>query len=113
MSISRISGALGEEKARNYLVKLGYHVESQNYRYKRSEIDLIVSQNNLLVFIEVKYRNSKKYGEPEEFVTDNQKNKIIEAADNYINERNWNGQIRFDIISIGPLELKHFEDAFY
>lgn len=107
-------GKLAESIARNYLEQLGFEVAEANYRFRRSEIDLIVLNETLLVFVEVKYRSNQKFGNPEEFVTDNQKNLIIEAADEYIRSINWQKNIRFDIVAIDKNDqIEHFEDAFY
>ena len=86
----------------------------QNYRYKRAEIDIIALKDDWLVFIEVKFRKGNSFGHPEEFVSENQQQLIVQAADDYIAQINWKKNIRFDIITINPqLGIEHFEDAFY
>ena len=109
-------GLEGEQQAAEYLNNQGFRILEMNYRYSRSEIDIIASKNDLLVFVEVKVRTNTNYGLPENFVDDKKAVNIIKGADHYINEINWKGNIRFDIISIvknGDTELQHFEDAFY
>lgn len=107
-------GRIGEQKAAQFYESKGYEVIQKNYRFKRAEIDLIVSMESVLVFVEVKFRDNDKYGYPEEFVSDNQKKMIISAADHFITEQKWEGNIRFDIIAIsGNGKLEQFEDAFY
>ncbi len=110
-------GKLGEENAAAFLVENGYKILEQNYRFKKSEIDLICSRNNLLIFVEVKTRSSKAFGNPESFVSQKQQDAIIRAAEEYMIEKDWEGGIRFDIIAIYKKgrkeELVHFEDAFY
>ncbi|QSE98073.1 YraN family protein [Fulvivirga lutea] len=110
-------GRQGEEQAAEYLSKKGYEILAQNYRYKRSEIDLICKHKNLLIFVEVKAKSYTSFGEPELSVDEKKAAKVIEGAEQYIHETNWHGDIRFDVISIvkikGRFEIKHFEDAFY
>jgi len=107
-------GNKAEYLARDHFEKLGFELAETNYRYRRSEIDLIVLNETLLVFVEVKYRSNQQFGNPEEFVTDNQKKLIIEAADEYIHSINWQKNIRFDIVAIDKNDqIEHFEDAFY
>ena len=107
-------GKRTESLTRKYYEQLGFEVAEANYRVRRSEIDLIVLNEMLLVFVEVKYRSNQKFGNPEEFVTDNQKKLIIEAADEYVNSINWQKNIRFDIVAVGINDkIEHFEDAFY
>lgn len=108
------TGSRGEALAADFLLEKGFELVAKNYRYKHAEIDLIVKRDNLLVFVEVKTRKSSSFGEPESFVDEKKAAKIFEGADHYIFENNWNGNIRFDIISV-KLEavpvIEHFEDA--
>jgi putative endonuclease len=111
------AGIEGENKAADFLVQRGYELLARNYRHKHAEIDLIVRKDNLLVFVEVKMRTSSAFGEPESFVNEKKASKIIEGAEHYIFENNWQGNIRFDIVSVKPgkheIEITHFEDAFH
>lgn len=110
-------GDKGEVIAANYLEKEGFRIEARNYRYCRNEVDIIARKENLLVFVEVKTRTSTYFGYPEESVTDRKADLIMEAADNYIQENDWQGNIRFDIIAIefqpNQHQVHHFPDAFF
>ncbi|KYG83314.1 endonuclease [Roseivirga echinicomitans] len=110
-------GKKGEDLAVSLLQKKGYQVLHRNFRYKKSEIDIICSKAGLLVFVEVKSRSSKAFGSPETFVSKNQEQSILKASEAYVMDEDWHGDIRFDIIAIykkGEIEeIEHFEDAFY
>jgi putative endonuclease len=110
-------GKEGEEFAANYLVEKGYEVLERNYRHKRSEIDLIVKKNNWLIFVEVKFRTSDAFGYPEDFVDYKKSKNIVDGAEQYTFDKDWQGNVRYDIVAIrnihGQLEIKHIEDAFY
>ena len=110
-------GNKGEEEAVNYLRGKGFHIITSNYRFKRNEIDIIAKIDDLLVFIEVKKRSTNKFGYPETFVNKHQTDRIMKASEEYQYQINWQGPIRFDIISIevlsGKKEITHFEDAFH
>lgn len=114
MAVQNFRGKKGEQHAEDYLLKQGFTVLERNYRHKRAEIDLIVRKEQLLVFVEVKYRTSVSFGFPEEFVSEAQAGRIKEAAENYLELVRWNGAIRFDIIAISGdrLEIEYFQDAF-
>ncbi|MCL4149230.1 UNVERIFIED_CONTAM: hypothetical protein GTU68_052387 [Idotea baltica] len=87
-----------------------------NYRHSRYEIDLIASKPKMLIFVEVKTRTNISFGNPEAFVDDKKAENVMKAADHFIHEHNWKGDIRFDIISILKkdfMELEHIKDAFH
>ncbi|MEM7108946.1 MAG: YraN family protein [Bacteroidota bacterium] len=110
-------GKEGEKLAADHLKQSGYKVLESNWRFKRSEIDLICEKGNLLVFVEVKTRSYVAFGQPEDSVDEKKAAKVIEGAEEYIFQTNWNKDIRFDIISIvingDQRKLLHLEDAFY
>lgn len=110
-------GKKGEDQAVEFLKEKGYEILQRNYRFKKSEIDLICEKDELLVFVEVKTRRSRNYGYPESFVSSNQQKAIVRAAEQYISAYSWQGDIRFDIVAIleikGVSEIEHFKDAFY
>jgi len=106
-------GRSGEDEAIMFLISNGFNIEVTNYRTGRSEIDIIASKENLLVFVEVKKRKNNDYGYPEDFLSKSQQSRILSAAENYIFDQNWEGNIRFDIISIDQDGIHHLEDAFY
>lgn len=103
-------GDKGEKLALDFLIKKGFTLVAKNYRYKRNEIDLIVHNDKLLVFVEVKFRSSNQFGFPEEFVDSKKMKRIKEAADHFLHEYDWNKNIRFDIVSIEKNLINHFTD---
>ncbi|OUT97051.1 MAG: YraN family protein [Flammeovirgaceae bacterium TMED32] len=111
---NKVKGKLEEALAKKHLESVGIKIIEENYRYKRGEIDLIgISSNQLLVFIEVKYRKNDNFGNPEDFVSNRQKKNIIQTANAYIHQIHWKKDIRFDIISIlvSDEAIIHLEDA--
>ena len=63
------TGKVGEELAVNYFSQNGYVILHKNWRHSHWEVDIIATKDNLLHFIEVKTRTTKKFGLPEESVT--------------------------------------------
>lgn len=110
----KAKGIEGEAIAKHHYESLGFEILETNYRYQRAEIDLIVLQEDeFLVFVEVKSRSSKDYGEAETFVSEAQQERIKAAAEDYIYAISWKKDIRFDIVTVdadGKIEV--FEDAF-
>ncbi|HRI78544.1 MAG TPA: YraN family protein [Cyclobacteriaceae bacterium] len=110
-------GDEGEEMAAQFLQQKGFEILERNYRFKKSEIDLIVRKDNWLVFVEVKLRSSTAFGFPEEFVDYHKKKMIFAGALNYMIENDWQGNVRYDIVAIHlsgtEPDIHHVEDAFY
>lgn len=113
----RKQGAEGENLAVAFLEKKGYRVLDRNYRFERGEIDIVAEDNGVLVFIEVKARSSKTFGEPEDAVTESKQRRIKNAAEGYLFEHNIDDkECRFDVIAIEyegkDTIIRHLEDAF-
>lgn len=112
-------GKRGEEIARKYFEELGFELAAENYRFERAETDLIVKDDSkkLLVFVEVKTRRNKRYGEPEESITEKKVQQLIKSAQGFVmmNPQYEEYEKRFDvasiIISAGKEELKHLENV--
>lgn len=110
-------GRQGEKIAEEYLINAGYQILERNWRYSRSEVDLIAKDGHILVFIEVKTRSYDFFGTPETFVTDQKELLLHEAASVYMDEIGHVWEFRFDIIAVmlqdsGSNAITHFKDAF-
>ena len=114
MSDKKKTGDKGENIAADFLTQKGFEIVARNYRFNKGEIDIIVRRNNWLLFVEVKTRSSNDFGEPEKFVDQAKANHIFRAAEQFIFNIDWNGHVRFDVISVklgDEPEVLHFEDA--
>ncbi|MEZ4905000.1 MAG: YraN family protein [Spirosomataceae bacterium] len=111
------TGKVGEDKAAAYLEEKGYEILTRNYRHRHAEIDIIARKNKILTFVEVKTRTNVSYGMPEEFVDATKRRLIMKAAEQYIFEQDWHGDISFDVVSVvitqSNLKVQHIIDAFY
>ncbi|GGH52706.1 YraN family protein [Dyadobacter endophyticus] len=110
-------GRWGETTAASFLLEKGFKIIAKNYRHWQSEIDLIVTKDEMLVFVEVKTRTGTAFGMPEEFVNATKAKLIMRAAEQYIFDADWDQDVRFDIVSIvilpdGTTDVRHIEDAF-
>lgn len=119
MATTKEIGDKGELLAAEYLAKEGYVLAEKNWRFKRAEIDLIMREGEVLVFIEVKALSYSYYRRPEEAVDARKEAMIIDAAQRYMEQVGHEWEIRFDIISIildkklEIKELEHFKDVFF
>lgn len=108
-------GKLAELLSSFFLFLKGYKILARNYRKKWGELDIVASKNKVLVFVEVKYRKTKDFGEAELFVDKRKQTKVIKTAKSYMFDKGINPEdtlYRFDIIGITGFKLKHIENAF-
>jgi putative endonuclease len=111
-------GKNGELLAKQFLESEGYEILDENWTFGKAEVDLIAYLDKKIIFVEVKARSCNTFGEPEDFVNSAKEVQMEIAADEYINMMGFEGEIRFDIISIlfdntGKHTLRHIEDAFW
>jgi putative endonuclease len=114
-------GERGEALALSYLAGKGYALVERNYRTRHGEIDLVVRDEETLVFVEVKLRRGTGFGDPLEAVTPPKQARIRRMAEQYLAERDPGflasfDEVRFDVVGImlvaGRPKIRHVEDAF-
>lgn len=110
----RLSGAVYEKKAADYMKDGGYTILCMNYRCRLGEIDIVAKENDTLVFAEVKYRKTNAYGMPEEAVGYHKQKKICDVAGYYLMKHSTSAHlnVRFDVVSILGDEVKIYKNAF-
>ena len=110
-------GKLGEEMAVGFLQKEGYAILETNWTFQKAEIDIVAQKGNTLAIIEVKTRSSLEFGLPQDFVKPKKIQLLTKAVDAYVNERDLDVEVRFDIIAIHKegksFVIEHLIDAFY
>lgn len=103
-------GALAESKACDFLEKQGLTLIEKNFFVinaqgkKIGEIDIIMRDKEFLVFIEVKKRSRKDYGDVLEMVSKQKQSRLIRTATHYLlrNYRYEKEYCRFDVIGMSP-----------
>jgi len=113
----QLLGKEGERLAEQYLKKKGYKIVERNYRCRGAELDLIVLDRRVIVFVEVKTRTGHGFGSPFEAVEFRKQQKMIQAAQYFLNEKKLHQRdARFDVVGIcwagGEPLVEHIENAF-
>ncbi len=113
----KLLGGKGELIIENYLTKRGYTVLEKNYTTKVGEADLIAISGKLLVFIEVKTRNSFEFGQPAEAVGLTKRRRYEKLAQYYllVHPEYREKFIRFDVAEVFGLNgerINYIENAF-
>ncbi len=96
-------GKIGEDISSKYLENNNYEIINRNFFSKYGEIDIIAKdiKRNEVVFIEVKTRTNKKYGEPSEAIDHIKLKHIYKTAQYYIKQNKLEKEyIRFDAIEV-------------
>ncbi|MBU8892709.1 MAG: YraN family protein [Bacteroidales bacterium] len=116
MAGHNLLGEKGEKIAIQYLKDRSYKIRHTNWRYRKTEIDIIAEKNNLLVVVEVKTRTNDYFENPKDAVTIKKQKFIVSTTQAYIEEFNVDYEVRFDVIGIsfenGQEKIEHIQDAF-
>lgn len=97
----QLLGKKGEDFAAHYLTKHGFHIIDRNFKARYGELDIIATENNTLVFIEVKTRIGRQFGLPEEAVTTRKLAEVIKTGEYYkLLHPNLPESLRIDVIGI-------------
>lgn len=120
MGKSNALGIWGEDLACDFLLAKGFSLVCRNYHSRYGEIDLIVRDEDYLVFVEVKLRRSASFAAAAEYVDARKQAKLRTTAELYLMDNPTELQPRFDVIEIyAPYgertkypQFYHWEDAF-
>jgi len=103
-------GRLGERKAARYLRRRGLRIVTRNWRCPIGEIDLIATDGDCLVFVEVRTSASGYAGGPAYTVGPHKRRKLIQLAQIWLRgARHAPDSIRFDVVAIVRRSWWRFE----
>lgn len=111
-------GIKGEEIALSFLYSLGYFLLEKNFRCRFGEIDLIMKDEDVIVFVEVKTRRNLLFGLPQESVHPAKQAKIRRLAQYYLaSKRMKDSPLRFDVMAVvfsrkGKPIVEHLKGVF-
>jgi len=93
-------GNEAEDQACQFLIQKGLTLLQRNFATKLGEVDLIMQDNDVLVFIEVRYRKNRDFGGAALSVTPKKQQRIIKAALAYQQKNAPQASMRFDVVAI-------------
>lgn len=110
-------GKEGELLAASFLERQGLRIACRNFRCPIGEIDLVVWDQETVVFVEVKSRYSLHYGSPQESISRNKQKRLTRLGQWYIKQNRLQGtSARFDVVAIhwqsGQPEISWIVNAF-
>lgn len=110
-------GNKGEDFAAEYYKKLGFTVTAKNYTCRGGEIDIIVENDEYIVFVEVKTRSQNALYSPAEAVDYKKQKRLSVAAMKYLAENRVEKQAQFDVFEVYTrndriFKVRRIENAF-
>jgi len=114
------AGNYGENLAVKFLKQNGFDIIEQNYRFGHGEIDIVAKEQDILVFVEVKFRNNLEYGPPELAISKSKQKQVRKIAEMFIHLKGKEidfERSRIDVIAILKLpnqdpQINHIINAF-
>ena len=106
-------GQQAENMACDYLLAQGLSLITRNYTTRCGEIDLIMLDNNVLVFVEVRYRHNNQYGGAAASIGYKKQQRIRNTAALYLQKQGCHYPARFDVCAInGNMQINWIKQAF-
>ena len=105
-------GQEAEDLAAGYLQGQGLKLVTRNYRCRMGEIDLLMDDRGTLVFVEVRLRKSNHFGGAGASITRHKQDKLIRAAQHYLQQQAFQPPCRFDAVLLDGGKTEWIKDAF-
>lgn len=103
-----------ERLAGAFLERHGLRLVTRNYRCRRGEIDLVMREADTLVFVEVRFRASDRFGTPAESVDAHKQRRLAAAAAHFLQHHPSTLPCRFDVLAVsGNDRIDWIRDAFH
>jgi len=94
-------GLEGETRACQALDARGYRVLERRYRTRYGEIDVVARHQGTIVFVEVKARRGRRFGDPAASVTWHKQRRLVAMATDYLaRHRLERAAVRFDVVAV-------------
>ena len=111
------TGRAAEELAARHLEEQGCRLLARRFACRGGEIDLIVEDAGVIVFVEVKARRGRRYGDPAEAVGHRKRRRLLCAARTFLRRKQWSTRrCRFDLCRVdldrGKATVTWIRDAF-
>jgi putative endonuclease len=106
---AQASGGEAEQIAERFLVGHGLRIVARNYRTRQGEIDLVVQDGDVLVFVEVRMRSGARFGGALGSIHARKRARIVAAARHFLMRLGREPRCRFDVITVeaaGPAWLR-------
>jgi putative endonuclease len=113
----QVLGETGESLACAELERLGYAILARRYRTRHGELDIVARDSGCVAFVEVKTRDTARFGHPAEAVTAQKQRRLAHMAEDYLSRQGLRDvPCRFDVVAVEsgvtPPRITVYRDAF-
>ena len=109
-------GKLGEDLAAKHMLSKGCKILDRNWIYQKKELDIVATDGEYLIVVEVKSRSTDFFEHPSDAITLSKIKFLCRATQAYVDMKDVNMEVRFDVISVIKrneiYDIEHIEDAF-
>jgi putative endonuclease len=107
-----LRGDAAEQQAYDFLIGQGLRPVCRNFRCQYGELDLVMEDGELLVVVEVRFRQSEAFGGAVASITAKKQAKLIAATQCYLATYAVNRSVRFDVVAMSAQGLRWIKNAF-
>jgi putative endonuclease len=107
-----VKGRFGEERAAGFLQSAGYRIVRRNLRLPGGEIDLVCRDGDVIVFVEVKARWSRRFGSALSAVDARKQATLRRLAADYVQIVAPSASVRFDVVAVDGERMTLHRNAF-
>lgn len=117
MAVHNELGAWGEDLAAVFLEGKDYVIVERDWKTGHRDLDIIALDGDTLVFVEVKTRRNRVFGEPEEAIDFRKLQNLRMAIHHFVKSRRVSHDFRLDVITVvgtpagGPPQISHIKDV--
>lgn len=102
-------GLAAEKLAATFLTQKGLKLVVSNYHCRYGEIDLIMQEGDVLVFVEVRLRTNTTFGSAAASITPQKQQKLVRTAHHYLQEHAIKNPCRFDAVLMQKANMAQIE----
>lgn len=91
----------------------GLRLLEKNFSCRQGEIDIVMLDKNMLVFVEVRFRKNDSFGGGLESITPAKQNKLRKTAELYLQQNGKYKNARFDVVSMSKNTQTSHDNEIY
>lgn len=107
----QLAGDAAEDRALQYLQQQGLGLVERNFRCKGGEIDLVMQDRDMLVFVEVRQRADRRYGGAAASITASKQARLVIAAQTFLQRYRMPPACRFDVVAVESGAMSWLKNA--